>query len=141
MKHRTKWLDQQILNVCLAGRWGLLEPVWNKQFFLDLFPYWQCSPYEEDEFPQALSDPAIIHFCSPTKPWHLFCDHPPKDVLTYRDAFRRTALEAGLAARPSRVRRAVEFFATPHRHLLDTASAAVRAKRRKHALRRCCRTS
>src|SRR5271170_6411712 len=67
LRHQTKWLDQHALNACLAGRWGRLTPVWNKQFFLDVFPDWRCGPYEEKEFLEARSDPAIIHFCSRTK--------------------------------------------------------------------------
>jgi lipopolysaccharide biosynthesis glycosyltransferase len=135
LAHRTKWLDQHVLNACLAGRWGRLTPVWNKQFFLDVFPDWRCGPYAEKEFLEARSDLAIIHFSSRTKPWHTFCDHPRQDVLAYRAALRRSALGAGLEARPSLARRTGEFFAAPHRHLLDGIAAAVRAKRRKHALR------
>jgi lipopolysaccharide biosynthesis glycosyltransferase len=135
LAHRTKWLDQDVLNACLAGRWGRLTPVWNKQFFLDVFPDWRCGPYEEKEFMEARGDTAIIHFSSRTKPWHAFCDHPRQDVLAYRAALRRSALGAGLEARPSLARRTGEFFAAPHRHLLDGVAAAVRAKRRKHALR------
>ena len=133
--NRTKWLDQDALNECLAGRWGRLVPVWNKQFSLDVFPDWRCSPYEEKEFLEARSHPAIIHFCSRTKPWHPFCDHSRQDVLAYRAALRRSDLGAGFEARPSLARRTGEFFAAPHRHLLDGIAAAVRAKRRKHALR------
>lgn len=131
---RTKWLDQHVLNECLAGRWRLLPPVWNKQFFLDVYPDWRCTPYGEEEFREARSGPAIVHFCSSTKPWHWFCDHPPEDVLAYRDALGRTG--AGLTGGPSLARRALEFFAAPHRRLLNAAAAAVRAKRRKYALRK-----
>jgi lipopolysaccharide biosynthesis glycosyltransferase len=133
--NRTKWLDQDALNACLADRWGRLTPVWNKQFSLHVFPDWQCSPYQEKEFLEARGNPAIIHFCSRTKPWHTFCDHPRQDVLAYRAALRRSPLGASLEARPSLARRTGEFFAAPHRHLLDGIAAAVRAKRRKHALR------
>ena len=132
----TKWLDQDVLNACLAGRWGRLRPVWNKQFFLDVFPDWRCSPYEEEEFQEALRDPAIIHFCSRTKPWHTFCDHPDQEVLAYRAALIRCGLGERLEVSPSLARRSAEFVAAPHRHLLDRIAAAVRAKRRKHALRR-----
>ena len=135
LSHRTKWLDQHALNACLAGRWGRLTPVWNKQFFLNVFPDWQSSPYEEKEFLEARSGPAIVHFCSRTKPWHTFCDDARQDVLAYRAALRRSALGAGFEARPSLARRTGEFFAAPHRHLLDGIAAAVRAKRRRHALR------
>lgn len=132
---RTKWLDQDVLNACLAGRWGRLPPVWNKQFFLDVFPDWRCSPYDQDEFQEARSNPAIIHFCSRTKPWHTFCDHPGKDVLAYRAALHRCGLDEYLESSPTLAQRSVEFLAAPHRHLLDRIAAAVRTKRRNHALR------
>jgi len=135
LPHNIKYPDQHILNICLAGRWGLLKPVWNKQFFLDLFPDWRCSPYEEEEYREALSNPAIIHFCSRTKPWHSFCDHQRRDVLAYRAALRRSVPGAGLDATPSLGQRTAEFFAAPHRRLLDVTAATVRARRRKHALR------
>jgi len=135
LPRRTKYLDQHVLNACLAGRWGWLTPVWNKQFFVDVFPDWRCSPYREEEFQEARRNPAIIHFCSRTKPWHWFCDHPRQDVFAYRAALRRSVPEASLEARPSLARRIVEFFASPHRRVLDSTAAAVRAKHREHALR------
>jgi lipopolysaccharide biosynthesis glycosyltransferase len=134
LRHRTKWLDQHVLNACLAGRWGALPPVWNKQFSLDLFPDWRCSPYDEREFEEARRQPAIIHFCTHTKPWHAFSDHPRRDVLAYRAALRATAFGGAPGARPSLLRRAVEVLAAPHRRLLDTTAAAFHAKRRAHAL-------
>jgi lipopolysaccharide biosynthesis glycosyltransferase len=134
LRHRTRWLDQDVLNVCLAGRWGSLPPIWNKQFFLELFPDWRCSPYEEKEFQEARRHPAIIHFCTRTKPWHPFCDHARRDVLAYR-ALWESVRGDGLGAGPSLPRRAAELFAAPHRRLLDTLAAAMRAKRRRHALR------
>jgi lipopolysaccharide biosynthesis glycosyltransferase len=133
-QHRTKWLDQHVLNTCLAGRWGALPPVWNRQFSLDLFPDWRCSPYDERDFEEARRRPAIIHFCTHTKPWHAFSDHPRDDVLAYRAALRATAFGGAAAARPSLLRRAAQVLAAPHRRLLDTTAAAFRANRRKHAL-------
>ena len=135
LKHRTKWLDQDVLNTCLAGRWGLLPPVWNKQFFVGLFPDWQCSPYEEAEFQEARSHPAIIHFCTRTKPWHCFSDHPREEVLAYQAVLRRTPFSTGFVSTQSAFRRVVELLAAPHRSLLDTIAAACRARRRTHAMR------
>jgi lipopolysaccharide biosynthesis glycosyltransferase len=136
LPRRTKWLDQHVLNVCLADRWGRLRPLWNKQFFLDVFPDWRCSPYEEEEFEEAHSAPAIIHFCSRTKPWDTFCDHSGEDVLAYRAAQTRCGLGERVEANPSLWERSAEFVAGPHRRLLDRIAAAVRAKRRQYALHR-----
>ena len=95
-------------------------------------------PYASFESPElreeARRDPAIIHFCTRTKPWHPVCDHPRRDVLAYR-ALWETAAGDGACARPSLGRRAAEILAGPHRRLLDTTAAAVHAKRRTHALR------
>ena len=135
LQHRTKWLDQHLLNLCLAGRWAALPPVWNRQFSLHLFPDWRCSPYDEQEFQEARNQPAIIHFCAKTKPWHTFCDHPREEVLAYRAALRATALGGRFGAKPSFLQIVVEFFSAPHQRLLDTIAAAVRARRRKHAFR------
>lgn len=135
LQHRTKWLDQQVLNVCLVGRWGALPPIWNRQFALTLFPDWRCSPYGEHEFEAALRAPAIIHFSSCTKPWHPFSDHPEPDVLAYRAALQRTPFGEAIGFRPSRWNRFVERLAAPHRRLLDRIAAVVRTKRRTHALR------
>jgi lipopolysaccharide biosynthesis glycosyltransferase len=134
LRHRTKWLDQHVLNACLAGRWGALPPVWNKQFSLDLFPDWRCSPYNEREFEEARRRPAIIHFCTHTKPWHAFSDHPRNDVLAYRAALRATAFGGVPGVRPSLLRLALEILAAPHRRLLDTTAAAFHAKQRAHAI-------
>ena len=131
--HATKWLDQHLLNLSLAGRWGMLAPVWNKQSFINLLPDWRCSPYEEAEFLEARHNPSIIHFCSRTKPWRAFCDHPREDILAYRAVLHGTGLLPYKA--PTRLQRAVEFFAAPHRRLLDLTAAAIRARRRVHALR------
>jgi lipopolysaccharide biosynthesis glycosyltransferase len=132
---RRKWLDQHLLNLCLAGRWAALPPVWNKQFSLHLFPDWRCSPYDEREFQEARTRPAIIHFCAKTKPWHAFCDHPREEVLAYRAALRATTLGGRFVTPPSLLQTIVEFFCAPHRRLLDTIAAAVRARRRTHAIR------
>ena len=133
--HPTRWHDQDVLNLCLAGRWGELEPAWNKQFSLDLFPDWRCSPYPERDFHEARANPAIIHFCSRAKPWHSFCDHRSEDVFAYRNVLLRVAPGTHADAKPSLARKTVEWFAAPHRRVLDMTAAACRARRRKHALR------
>jgi hypothetical protein len=135
LRRRSKWLDQDALNTCLAGRWGLLPPVWNKQFSLDLFPDWRCSAYEQEDFQEARSNPAVVHFCTGTKPWHPFCDHRREDVLAYRAVLREAGFDNGLGSRPSLLGRVAEWLAAPHRRLLDTAAAAFRARRRGHAFR------
>lgn len=129
----ARYNEQNALNDCLSGRWGVLSPVWNRQSTFDLFPDWQSSPYEEEEFQQIRRNPAIIHFTTATKPWHGVCDHSK----LYTEAYRTAIAQAGWAEwKPeplSSVQRAIEFFAKPHRRLLHLGAAVRRAKRRRHA--------
>jgi lipopolysaccharide biosynthesis glycosyltransferase len=136
----TKWLDQQVLNLCLAGRWKRMSPVWNRQFSLDLFPDWRCSPYSEVEFEHARRAPLVIHFCSYTKPWAPFCDHRPEDVRAYREVQQRSPLAVIPGARTVSQSAPLavgiqKFFATPHRRVRDELACVYRARYRKHALR------
>jgi lipopolysaccharide biosynthesis glycosyltransferase len=78
------WWDQYALNVELAGQWRPLDVRWNQTAWAFEYPSWRESPLSREQFQQIRSDPWIVHFCSPTKPWHYFCDHP------YRQAFFST---------------------------------------------------
>ncbi|HSM69315.1 MAG TPA: glycosyltransferase family 8 protein [Xanthomonadales bacterium] len=136
----TRWMDQQVLNLCLADRWKAASPMWNRQFFLDLFPDWRCSPYAEADFERARHAPAVIHFCSSTKPWAPFCDHRPEDVQAYREVQQRSPLAAflldGNGRRSAPLAGGIRgFFAAPHRRIRDELAAAHRARHRKHALK------
>ena len=139
----TKWLDQQVLNLCLAGRWKALPPIWNRQFSLDLFPDWRCSPYSAAEFEQARRAPVVLHFCSSTKPWAPWCDHRPEDVRAWQEVQQRSPLAARSGGQA--VDRGVgqsepwaagirRFFAAPHRRVRDELAAVYRARDRRHAL-------
>lgn len=134
----TKWLDQQVLNICLAGRWKALPPVWNKQYFLDLFPDWQSSPYTDLEFEEARASPRIVHFSSRTKPWYPVCDHLPEEVAEYRDLMKRLR-RPGKGPMPYMLHPTVaffDFFSRPHRRVLDMSSAVMRARQRSHAAKK-----
>jgi lipopolysaccharide biosynthesis glycosyltransferase len=129
----TRYNEQAALNCCLSGRWGLLPPVWNRQSTFDLFPDWQSSPYEEEEFRQTLQNPAIIHFTTATKPWRRICDHSKTHIEAYRKAIMRAGWTEVQPPPLSMAQKAIEFFAKPHRRLLHLVSAVRQAKRRKHA--------
>jgi lipopolysaccharide biosynthesis glycosyltransferase len=129
----TRYNEQAALNDCLAGRWGLLPPVWNRQATIDLFPDWQSSPYEEEEFRQLRQNPAIIHFTTATKPWQRICDHPKAYIEAYEKAIVRAGWMEWQSPPLSAVQKAIEFFAQPHRRLLHLGSAVLQAKRRRHA--------
>ena len=130
----SRWADQDALNACLVDRWGVLPPVWNRQFALCLYPDWRCTPHREEEFLRARSEPAIVHFCSRTKPWHRFCDHSDEDVRRFRSWLRRVPLEVGPADPPTLLERTIERLSAPHRRLLDTIAAALKSRQRRHAV-------
>ena len=74
-EHVRFW-DQYALNVVLHERWGQLDLRWNQAAHIYLYPTWQESPFDGATFERVRSDPWIVHFCSPTKPWHYFSGHP-----------------------------------------------------------------
>ncbi len=62
-----RFVDQDALNVVLAGRWGLLDPKWNvTQAFYVAQP--KC-PYGPEVIRNVVSDPYILHFTGSPKPW------------------------------------------------------------------------
>jgi lipopolysaccharide biosynthesis glycosyltransferase len=70
------WWDQYALNVVLANKWRELDPRWNQGAHIFVYPNWRESPLDRDTFAHLRLDPWIVHFCSPSKPWHYFCHHP-----------------------------------------------------------------
>lgn len=70
------WWDQYALNAVLAGKWRSLDLRWNQGAHIFAYPTWQQSPFDRDEYNLLRSQPWIVHFCSPSKPWHYFCHHP-----------------------------------------------------------------
>lgn len=70
------WWDQYALNIVLAGRWRPVDCRWNQNAHVYVFPSWRQSPLDRDTFQNLRRSPWIVHFCSPTKPWHYFCHHP-----------------------------------------------------------------
>ncbi len=75
-REHVLWWDQYALNVVLADRWRPLDVRWNQTAAAFDYPNWHLSPLGAEEFQQIRHDPWIVHYCSPTKPWHYFCDHP-----------------------------------------------------------------
>jgi lipopolysaccharide biosynthesis glycosyltransferase len=77
------WWDQYALNVVLARRWRGLDYRWNQGAHVYAFPTWRKSPLDRAAFRALRRAPWIVHFCSPSKPWHCFNRHP------FRRAFFR----------------------------------------------------
>lgn len=83
------WWDQYALNVVLAGKWRAVDMRWNQGSQIYQYPDWQRSPLPQQQFNQLRSDPWIVHFNSPSKPWHAWNRHPFQKA--FLDVLDRTA--------------------------------------------------
>jgi lipopolysaccharide biosynthesis glycosyltransferase len=73
--HPLVWPDQDVLNGVLHDRRLRLHPRWNAMPGLWELPR-RYLPYSDEEVSKAASDPALIHFVGPHKPWHYRSRHP-----------------------------------------------------------------
>lgn len=91
--------DQDGLNGVLKGGWGLLDPRWNVQMLTvdrlgqDLFDADRARQLQRE----VLSDPAIVHYTGPYKPWNLRYRGPRDDV--FHRAYLSTGWKNPLLAR------------------------------------------
>jgi len=69
-KGRLLWADQCALNGCLGDQWTQLDPIWNVTTPTFNLPSFQYSCFDQRTFERMVSDPALIHFAGPKKPWH-----------------------------------------------------------------------
>ena len=92
------WWDQYALNIVLAGRWRALDDRWNQGAHIFEYPTWRLSPFDQATFTRLRREPWIVHFCSPSKPWHYFCHHPFQS--DFYDALDRTDWRGWRPARP-----------------------------------------
>lgn len=105
------WPDQDALNGVLYGRRRHLHPRWNA-----LPQLWELRsrslPYPAHEVREAKSNPAIVHFLGPYKPWHYRSRHVYRgEYFRYleqtpwrrRPTEGRTARHAVLRALPPRM--------------------------------------
>lgn len=74
--HALPYGEQDALNVMFAGKWKRLHPRWNLQagHFHDPCLAWVTE--EIQDLDRALTDPAVVHFNGPDKPWKYGCRHP-----------------------------------------------------------------
>jgi lipopolysaccharide biosynthesis glycosyltransferase len=82
-KYQLPCVDQDALNLVLAGGFDRLDPRWN------LMPYHLMTLLrtsdlveEDNRLDEAISDPAIIHYHRSFlgKPWQIGCSHPGRDL-------------------------------------------------------------
>lgn len=133
-EHRSHvlWWDQYALNVVLADQWRELDARWNQGAHLFVFPSWRESPLERAAYNRLRNDPWIVHFCSPSKPWHYFCRHP------FTSEFRRCAATTAWADwRPERPPRfASKWWDFHYQPLRSQWKTHVRAAKRALGYRR-----
>ncbi len=124
-REHVLWWDQYALNVVLAGRWKEIDPRWNQNAHIHVYPSWQHSPLSRETFVQLRDDPWIVHFCSPAKPWHYFCEHPStRDFCKY---LKQTAWRDWKPAVPEDyLRKWWKFHVTPIRRQLKSYEKQVR---------------
>ncbi|NIA67644.1 glycosyltransferase family 8 protein [Pelagibius litoralis] len=71
--------DQDALNAVFLGEFAELAPQWNFQTSM----LW-CEPealsLRYQEYRGLVENPAIIHYTTPSKPWHFGNTHPHKDI-------------------------------------------------------------
>jgi len=66
-----RYWDQDGINAALAGRWVVLPYAWNWRVDCGMPGK---STGLDPEHPERQA--GVLHFCSATKPWHYYCEHP-----------------------------------------------------------------
>lgn len=71
---KIRFWDQDALNKILYKNWLKIKPIWNQQrvFFKKKL---KQNFFTKEELKEAITHPAIIHFTSPSKPWHYLDNH------------------------------------------------------------------
>ena len=86
--------DQEAINAVVAGGWGLLDPRWNVTLS-SVGSYERKETAPENIARECLrSDPWIIHYTSPAKPWHYGAGLDGRRVLYYQSRERDLFLDA-----------------------------------------------
>jgi lipopolysaccharide biosynthesis glycosyltransferase/glycosyltransferase involved in cell wall biosynthesis len=75
-REHVLWWDQYALNVVLHGSWRPLDVRWNQGSHIYRYPSAAESSLDPESHTKLLSDPWIVHFTSPSKPWQHGCEHP-----------------------------------------------------------------
>jgi len=70
-----RYHDQDALNMIFDDKWYKLPSRWNVQ----------TAFYKFEEYQKVCSNPALVHFTTHVKPWHIYSKHPYKDIyMQYR---------------------------------------------------------
>ena len=78
-KEKVRWWDQDGLNAVLAEKWGEIDHRWNLLTQIFSNPSWKDGPIKDKEkYEELINHPYIVHFNTPSKPWHRKNKHPYK---------------------------------------------------------------
>ena len=125
-RQHVLWWDQYALNAVLAGKWRELDGRWNQGAHLFVYPNWRQSPLDRQQYEQLRDDPWIVHFCSPSKPWHYFCRHPYAGE--FRACLARTAWRDWRPERPDRfLHQWWDYHVEPVRRQVTSQARAIRS--------------
>jgi lipopolysaccharide biosynthesis glycosyltransferase len=69
------FLEQEGLNVVLAGKWGELDPRWNQNAGVSGRSFYRARHLDETTYERVVQDPWIVHFTGNLKPWSVYSDH------------------------------------------------------------------
>jgi lipopolysaccharide biosynthesis glycosyltransferase len=79
--------DQDVLNIYYDSVWGKLDPKFNAQTSMFMYPVRALK--ESSQFESALNDPVVVHFSSPNKQWHRSCSNKyVKEYCTLKYSLR-----------------------------------------------------
>ena len=83
-KEKVRWWDQDGLNAVLAGKWKEIDHRWNLLTQIFYNPSWKDGPIKDKKkYEELINHPYIVHFNSPSKPWHWNSKHPYKYLYFY----------------------------------------------------------
>lgn len=77
------FLDQEGLNVVLAGHWGELDPRWNQNAGVSGRSFYRATHLDEATYERVVNDPWIVHFAGYLKPWGAYGE-PRSRALYFR---------------------------------------------------------
>ena len=78
--------DQGVLNALFIDQWGELDAKWNQQgclFWPQVLKKTEYTGKLIEMYDELVHHPYIIHYLSPSKPWHHKCMHPHANRFLY----------------------------------------------------------
>ena len=82
------FLEQEGLNVVLAGKWGELDPRWNQNASVSGRSFYKPRHLDGASYRRVVDDPWIVHFSGNLKPWSVYGD--PRSRALYFQNLDRT---------------------------------------------------